>query len=100
MEEMRKDLKTMAIDVQFVAVNSEDGKDYQKLLADECTFPLLQDDKKVDAWTQLEGNKDDFYIYDSTGKLKIHIPAFGAIEVDLSTQAGYDNLKALAVTFK
>jgi hypothetical protein len=97
MEKMRKDLKTMAIGVQFIAVNSDDAKDYQKLLAAECTFPLLQDDKKVDAWGQLEGGKDDFYVYDSAGKLQIHLPANGAVSVDLSTLVGYNNVKSLAV---
>lgn len=55
------------------------------------TLPIFQDKESVDAWGLHGGVKDDLFVYDAQGRLFKHMrPADGT---DLSTDAGYANLK-------
>jgi len=101
MASIHQDLIAMGVDVNVVAINTVTGVDAQPLLADTCSFPLLQDvaflaeDEvtETNAWSELNGGKDDMYIYDAEGKLLIHLPAHGAVETHLSTPQGYANVR-------
>jgi hypothetical protein len=76
-----------------VAINVTTGVETQSLLADTCSFPLLQDTTETNAWSLLNGGKDDMYIYDAAGKLLIHLPAQGDVETNLSTPQGFANVR-------
>jgi hypothetical protein len=54
----------------------------------------------MNAWVHHDGGKDDFYIYDSQGKLAIYLAAGGTKSTDLSTTEGYDNLKQAILSVK
>ena len=86
-------LVELGVDVNVVAINVTNGVETQSLLADSCSFPLLQDTAEVNAWTLLNGGKDDMYIYDAAGKLLVHLPAQGDVETNLSTAQGFANVR-------
>ena len=92
---MRIELELLKIKVKFVAINSIDANtpNDQKLLTDQCAFPLFQDVDTMQAWQHHSGQKDDFYIYNAQGKLVTYLPVAGTVNTNLSTQEGYDNLK-------
>jgi len=93
---MRLELKNDGYDVQFVAINKGDAaaEEDQEKLANRCSFPLLQDQGDIQAWTLHHGgNKDDFYVYGTDGKLADYLPFGGDRETNLSESEGYDNLK-------
>ncbi|MCA9523530.1 MAG: hypothetical protein KC609_21290 [Myxococcales bacterium] len=77
-----------------MAINSIDAVDYQQPLVDRCTFPLFQDTTEVNAWTLHDGHKDDILIYDKNGVLYVALPNGGAVNTNLSTPEGYENLKS------
>ena len=79
--------------VNFVTVNAVSGLEQQENLIKRCAFPLLQDQEDVDVWGLLQGNKDDFYVYDSQGVLAHYLPISGDINMNLSEDEGYNNLK-------
>ena len=62
-------------------------------LTDICDFPIFQDTDTVDAWGLHDGVKDDFYFYDAEGTLTNFISARGDLEINLSTEEGYQNIK-------
>ena len=93
LEQLKYELQNRAKGVHLVGINKNDAESTQSALADECSFPLLQDTEEVNAWALMDGQKDDFYIYDSEGKLAVHLPAHGDITTNLSTPTGYANLR-------
>ncbi len=97
MEFISNKLATLGHPVQFVAINKDDAVDYQSKLVDACTFALLQDTTELGVWGQFEGGKDDFYVYDRTGKLAVVMPMSGSIDVDLGKPLGTDNLAGVAL---
>lgn len=99
---MRIELEIQKVNVKFVAINditASDPTDQQQLVK-VCSFPLFQDTQAMSAWVHHDGGKDDFYIYDSQGKLAIYLAAGGAKSTDLSTTEGYDNLKQAILSVK
>lgn len=93
LEQLRYELQNRGRVVHLVGINKIDAESTQSALADECSFPLLQDTEAVNAWALMQGQKDDFYVYDSEGKLAVHLPAHGDISTDLSSPNGYGNLR-------
>ena len=93
MEKLRIELEIEEKAVYFVSVNKSDATDTQAKLVEKCSFPLFQDTPEVNAWALHGGGKDDFFIYDSQGKLAVFLPASGPISTDLSTPEGYANVK-------
>ena len=79
--------------VHFLTINSTSALNNQTDLLKEQSFALMQDQTNVNVWTLLGGHKDDFFIYDKTGKLKVYLSASGSVDTDLSTASGYGNLK-------
>ena len=98
MEAMREELAALGVDINVVAINVTTGVDTQELLAETCTFPIIQDTDEVGAWDLMNGGKDDMFIYDAEGKLLVHLPAGGTIATNLSTDAGYANIRDLLFT--
>lgn len=93
MEAMQAELLAHGKDVNVVVINIDNGLKYQDKLIEKCSFPLLQDSEEVGAWDALNGNKDDFYIYGSNGKLAIFLPIDGDVSVNLQTVDGYANVR-------
>jgi hypothetical protein len=56
---------------------------------------LLQDKEDIDVWGLHDGGKDDFYIFDPTGHLVIHLPFGGEVDTNLTSEDGYNTLKGL-----
>ena len=98
MEAIHQELKELGVDINVVAINVTTGVDTQPLLADTCSFPLIQDTDEVSAWNLLNGGKDDMFVYDAEGKLMIHLPAGGSVATNLSTVQGYANIRDLLYT--
>ena len=94
---MQGELKKRGLDVAFVAINRTDAVNEQPALVERCEFDLLQDDAEVGVYSAMDAVKDDIYVYDSDGKLAIHLPIDGAISTNLGYNEGYDNLKGIAL---
>ena len=90
---MRIEMEVKGHKVYFAIINAVSGLDYQSSLTDKCGMPIFQDTDEVDAWGLHKGNKDDFYIYGTDGKLAKYLPISGEVDVNLSTDTGYYNLK-------
>ena len=93
LEQLSYELQNRAKVVNLVGINKHAAESTQSARSDECSFPLLQDTEEVNAWALLEGKKDAFYIYDSEGRLAVHLPAQGGVSTNLSTPTGYANLR-------
>jgi len=90
---MRIELAGEGHQVHFLTINATSALNYQTELLNEQAFALMQDQTNVNVWTLLGGNKDDFFIYDKAGKLKVYLSAYGSVDTNLSTASGYNNLK-------
>ena len=95
METIHEELKGLGVDINVVSINVTTGVDSQALLADSCSFPLIQDTDEIGAWSLMDGGKDDMFVYDAEGKLLVHLPAGGAVATNLSTEQGYANVRDL-----
>ncbi|MEE9386187.1 MAG: hypothetical protein V3V08_22475 [Nannocystaceae bacterium] len=95
LERLRLELRAEGYgeELQIVAMNGIDALDDQHHLAVRCSFPLFQDIPDEEAWDTMDGEKDDFYLYDHEGKLAVFLPANGEISINLATEEGYDNVK-------
>ncbi|TNF33381.1 MAG: hypothetical protein EP329_08360 [Deltaproteobacteria bacterium] len=91
---MRQELADAGHDVYVVAINAPSAAANQGALTDKCSFPLLQDTEEVDAWGQLGGSKDDFFVLDENGDVVAHLPVGGEVSTNLSTEEGYANVRA------
>ena len=58
-----------------------------------CRFPLFQDTDAINAWELHNGGKDDFFIYNTDGRVVAYLPHGGEIVTRLSSEIGYYNLK-------
>lgn len=57
------------LNVRIMCINSADGRSSRHKLVEACTFPLLQDTDEAKVWEQLQGGRDDHYIYTPAGVL-------------------------------
>ena len=89
---MRLELEFLGKDVHFLIVNATSALDDQQKLIDETALPMFQDQENVDVWSLMDGNKDDFYVFDSDGNLAHFLPISGDASVNLSEEEGYQNL--------
>ena len=89
---MRNQLLASGVEVNFVSINKSDAADKQDKLVERCAFPLLQDLPEIDVWGIQGGGKDDFYIYDAEGHLAQYISFHGDLDMNLSTDEGYNTL--------
>lgn len=76
------------VNISFMVVNHQGKRSREKyqLLTSKVTeeIPVYQQDSnKPDVWELLQGNKDDFLIYDSCGKLTHHLQLPFTILTDL-----------------
>jgi len=94
MEAMRQELEAGGYQVNVVAINVLGGESSQQQLVSRCSFDLLQDVASVGAWTLMDGNKDDMFIYREGGRLAPsgYLPITGPLSTILSTTEGYDNV--------
>lgn len=96
LEEMQLELTLAGYDVWFVAINQMGYESSQQEFIDRTSFPLLQDTAEVDAWELMNTTgvgTDDMYIYDPDGVLQAYFNYADADPtIDLSTQAGWDNV--------
>ena len=95
MEKMRLELLTEGYDIYVVGINKADAADRVADLEERGTFTLLQDLDEVQAWTMHhQGVKDDFYVYDTEGKLVDYLDAHDDTRTtNLGSAEGYDNVK-------
>ena len=87
------ELEAEGYDVQMITINKGDAASFQEKLLDQCAFPHLQDTEDEIGWEIMGGGKDDFYVYDTSGKLVSFFPFKGEVETNLSKEEGYNNLK-------
>ncbi|HAN32509.1 MAG TPA: hypothetical protein DCQ06_13010 [Myxococcales bacterium] len=82
----------------MVLLNSIDASElaYQEKLA-ASGLPVFQDTEAVKAWVSMDGSKDDFFIYDSKGKLAHYLEFGGQTDTNLGSTSGYDAVKKLIV---
>ena len=93
MEMIKTEVLEAGRDINFASINVTSGVEAQPLLAEICSFPLLQDTDEVAAWDLMGGSKDDMYIYGTDGKLLIYLKASSEISTRLSTIGGYANVR-------
>ncbi len=94
LQKMALELEIEGKQPRFVIVNAESAVANQKDLFERCSFPIFQDTPEVNAWGLHGGGKDDFYLYDSKGKLGAWLQHSGATPTNLSTPEGYAAVKA------
>ncbi len=94
LEQMRLELQKAGYSLSFLSVNKADAVANQQALIDRGAFPLFQDTDAVNAWALMGGQKDDFLIYGTDGKLVDYLPNGGERITNLSTTEGYGQLKA------
>ncbi len=90
---MRVQLEVAGHAVHFVTVNRADGVESQEKLIKKCAFPLLQDTDELGIWAQMDGGKDDFYVFDAEGNLHTYFEYGGDMPTNLSEAEGYDAVK-------
>ena len=98
---MALELKKSGKAIDFIIINADNAKDDVANLVSKCSFPIFQDSEKAKIWTSMGGSKDDFYVYDSAGKLAHYLP-FGAAKVgtSLGNSKDYSDVKALLLAVK
>lgn len=97
LQEMHDELSADGVDIDFIIIDRAADNPPIDLLVEVCNFPIFQDVESVDAWGLHEGVKDDFFFYNADGILEILIPAWGDVEMNLATEAGYRNIKSAAL---
>jgi hypothetical protein len=97
LQQMHDELTADDVAINFIIVDLAADNPPIELLTEVCGFPIFQDTEAVGAWGLHEGVKDDFFFYDAEGVLEILIPAWGEVEMNLSTEAGYRNIKNAAL---
>jgi len=93
LQEMKIELMDEGHIFNFVIVNLSSQLSVVENLTDICDFPIFQDTDAVNAWGIHDGVKDDFYFYDQDGILQNFISAQGELEINLSVEEGYANIK-------
>lgn len=93
LERMRIELAAQGKDVHFLIVNGHDAEKDQAAFVQRTAIPLFQDTITDDVWSNMGGKKDDMYIYDSQGSLAKFLAFSGEVDINLSTDTGYNNLK-------
>uniref|UniRef100_A0A8B9PNY8 Selenoprotein P n=1 Tax=Apteryx owenii TaxID=8824 RepID=A0A8B9PNY8_APTOW len=66
------------VNISYVVVNHQGTQSHRKfhLLKESVSDYITvyqQDEQQADVWTTLNGNKDDFFIYDRCGRLVYHL---------------------------
>jgi hypothetical protein len=83
----------MDVDVSMYVVNQAGSDPALEALVTASTLPTFQDFWGLDVWEMHDGGKDDFYIYNGSGKLAAYFKGYASPTSDLSTDEGYGNLK-------
>ncbi|NXN11014.1 SEPP1 protein, partial [Indicator maculatus] len=79
LEDLRAKLENEGlVNISYVVVNHQGAYSQRKfhLLKESVSEYITvyqQDDQQADVWTTLNGNKDDFLIYDRCGRLVYHL---------------------------
>ena len=90
---MAQELKDEGVETSMYVIN-EAGSDLAfDALAGASTLPTFQDFWGLDVWTMHAGGTDDFFIYDTNGKLSAYFKGYSEPNSDLSTPEGYGNVK-------
>jgi thiol-disulfide isomerase/thioredoxin len=93
LERMRVEWELAGKKVHILVVNSSDADADQQKLVERCSFPLFQDTGNT-VWGALKGKKDDFFVYDTDGKLTHYFSSTdSSVNTDLSTTNGYKTIK-------
>ena len=58
--------------MSFIAIN-ERGDEHRHYLTNKVSFPVLQDTKRLNIWSNLGGGKDEFFVYDKCGRFAAHL---------------------------
>lgn len=87
----------MGRSAHFVGLNVPYAVPYQDRLVQRCGFPLFQSTFVVEAFELHQANKDDLLIYDADGRLAHYLSIRGELMINMSTPAGYDNVKTLVM---
>ncbi|MEE2786378.1 MAG: redoxin family protein [Myxococcota bacterium] len=98
LQQMHYELRAEGVDIQFVIVNEDlEGNSYAEQFVERTYFPIFQDAESVDAWGQMKGGKDDFYLYRSDGQLFAYLSFANDDDLTLSSgdgeASGYSFLK-------
>ena len=99
METMKGELEAAGHELNVVAINIMGGDGWIHLLTSRCSFDVLQDLPSVDAWGQMGGHVNDFFIYRKGGRLAPggYLSSTGALNTNLATGDGYNNVYAAIV---
>lgn len=93
LEFLRNELDASGQSIHIIAINSADAETDKQAFVDRCAFPLFQDTNETNAWKQHSGQKDDFYLYNTEGKLAAFFSFSNNDTIDLSTPEGYNTIK-------
>lgn len=100
LERMRLELSAQGKDVYFLIVNGQDAEKEQANFVQRTAIPLFQDTATDNVWSKMGGAKDDMFLYDSQGYLSQFFAFSGNVDINLSTDTGYNNLKQAILNTK
>jgi len=92
MNDIANELADEGHDVDFIFINGI-ADFFPDLLANKANFPIFQDTDEEGAWTQHGGTKDDMIIYGPDHTLHAFLEFGGAVDTNLSTPEGIENVK-------
>ncbi|XP_064488129.1 selenoprotein P-like isoform X2 [Ornithodoros turicata] len=61
-------------DVHLTVINGMEAINYTDQLRRRTSFPVLQEVPADPLWSELQGDKDDFFVYDRCGRLTYYLP--------------------------
>lgn len=98
LEKMRIQWAREGKDINILIVNaaSANNIEYRSEIVNRTSNPVFQDTAFADVWGAMAGIKDTFYIYDAKGILREYLVPGGAVNIDLSDEQGYAEIKRRA----
>jgi len=78
-------------DPAFVMLNGPDDI-WPEKLGTQASWPIFQDNHAVEAWQMHGGTKDDIIVYNADLTVHTFFHYGGAVNTNLSTADGYQNL--------
>lgn len=98
LEKMRIQWAREGKDISILIINaaSANNIEYRSAIVDRTSNPVFQDTSFSDVWGAMAGVKDTFYIYDAKGILREYLVPGGPVNIDLSAEQGYAEIKRRA----
>ena len=90
---LQEDVASEGVTLSIAVVNPAGSPLALQALVDATSSPVFQDTWTMSAWSMHDGKKDDFYVYTPQGTLAAYFTLGGELNLDLSSDEGYQNIR-------